>query len=136
MNLDLYSSLIRHIHRRPKLHGSMLYIHPNAPHHTHTTQNPKSLITSPILPPRPPPLLPPPTIKFLLPQLPINLIMRLTHPLAQPLPPLHSWLVSPPAHPLLEILRADPAGIDLREQGEERAHVGLLLGRGGGRVGG
>lgn len=97
---------------------------------------PRTLITSPIPPPRPPSLLPPPTIKLLLPQLPINLVVRLAHPPPQPLPPFHPRLVPLFLNPGLEVLGADPAGIDFGEEREERAHFALLCGCGTGGVGG
>lgn len=66
-------------------------------------------ITASILPPRPPPLLPLPAIKLLLSQLPINLIMRLTHPFPKLVSTLRPHLIL--RHPDLEIGRADPAWI-------------------------
>ena len=92
-----------------------------------------SIATS-ILPARSPPLLPLPTIKLLLSQFPINLIMRLTHPSSQTLPAFHPWLISLPAHPLSEIVRAYPAWVELREEGEELLHFGLLSYGSTGRV--
>lgn len=87
-------------------------------------------ITPPIPPPRPPPLLPKPTIKLPLPQLPIHLIMRLTHPHPKFSPPAQPRLVASARlrHPRTEVVRAYPAGVESGEDGEEGAHVGLLDG--------
>ena len=95
-------------------------------------------ITPPILPPSPPPLLPKPTIKLLLPQLPIHLIMRLTHPRPEILPPTQPRLIPPRRlrHPRPEVIRAHPARVQAREEREEAAHLGLLLGAGFRWVGG
>ena len=95
-------------------------------------------ITPPILPPSPPPLLPKPTIKLLLPQLPIHLIMRLTHPRPEILPAPQPRLIPSRrlGHPRPEVIRAHPAGIQAREEREEGAHFGLLLRAGFGGVGG
>jgi len=93
--------------------------HPNA--HRHTMQCNQNTIsyntcalkrlstTASILPSRPPPLLPLRTIKLLLPQLPVNLVVRLTHPLPKLVPTLrpHPTL----HHKLLEILGTHPARI-------------------------
>lgn len=112
-----------------------------APHHTirdsraarhryrYSKRRKTNSITPPILPPRPPPLLPKPTIKLRLPQLPINLIMRLTHPPSKLLPPAKLGLVIPTRvrHPALEIIRAYPARIQSGEKFQEPAHILLLL---------
>lgn len=84
--------------------------------------------TPPIPRPSPPPLLQAhrPTIKRLLPQLDIDLIMRLTHPTHQPPPPrqpLSLKRILPPPHPRLEILRAVPARVEPAEQGQELFHL-------------
>lgn len=62
--------------------------------------------------------------------------MRLAHPPPEPLPPLHPRLVPPPRHPSLKVLRARPARVQAREEGEELPHFGLLGGGGVGGVGG
>jgi hypothetical protein len=82
-------------------------------------------VTPPISPPIPPPLLPRATIKLRLAQLPVNLIVRPTHPQPELLTPAHSRLILRPAHPILEVLRANPARIQLGEQGEELTGFGL-----------
>ena len=69
------------------------------------------LITPPILPPRPPPLLPLRAIKLLLSKLLINIIMRLAHPLSKLLSALRPYFIL--RHPVLEILGADPTRIQL-----------------------
>lgn len=86
-------------------------------------------ITPTILPPRPPPLLPKPTIKLLLPQLPVNLIMRLTHPPPKLLPPTQLRLIPPTRvrHPRPEIVRAHPARVQLGKEPQEALHVLLVL---------
>lgn len=87
-----------------------------------------ALIAPPILPPIPPPLLPKSTVKNRLAQLLIHLIMRLAHPPPKLLPPTDLRLVAPRglSHPVPEILSAHPAGIQLREDVQEGAHLGLL----------
>lgn len=60
--------------------------------------------------------------------------MRLAHPPSQPVPSLHPRLVPLDRHPRPEIVRAHPARIQLREQREELAHLGLLRRRRPGRV--
>ena len=89
-------------------------------------------ITPPILPPSPPSLLPKPTIKLLLPQLPIHLIMRLAHPRPEILPPTQPRLIPTRrlSHPRPEVIRAHPARVQAREEREEAAHLGLLLSAG------
>lgn len=96
-----------------------------------------SSITPPIFPPSPPPLLPQIAIELLLPQLLIDRIMRLTHPMAKLRATRETRLVAPTRlpHPIPEILGADPARVQAGEESQERAHLGLLLGRGGRRVG-
>lgn len=95
---------------------------------THRPSKYKS-ITPPILPPSPPPLLPKPTIKFLLPQLPIHLIMRLTHPRPEIRPPPQPRLITSTRlrHPVPEIIRTHPAGVQARENLQERPHLALLF---------
>lgn len=61
--------------------------------------------------------------------------MRLAHPSPKPLSPLNPRLVPRPLHPILEVFGADPAGVELAEEGEEGAHFGLEGGGRGGRVG-
>lgn len=83
------------------------------------------------LPPSPPPLLPPSTIKFLLAQFLIHLIMRLAHPSPQRLTTLHARRMAPASlrsigHPVLEIRRTRPARVELTHEREEGAHVALL----------
>lgn len=77
-----------------------------------------SSFTPTILPPSSPPLLPKPTIKLLLPKLPINLIMRLAHPPPKLLPTLQFGLIPSTRmrHPCLEIIRTYPARVQLREE--------------------
>jgi len=84
-------------------------------------------ITPPILPPRPPPLLPLLTIKLLLPQLLIHSIMRLAHPLPKLVPRTDSRCVL--LHPLLEVFGAHPAWVQFAKCGEEGFGFGLQLGR-------
>ena len=82
-----------------------------------------SRITPPILPPRPPPLLPLPTIKLLLPQLDINRIMRLAHPLPKLAATANARCID--LHPVLEVLGAHPARVQLAERAQERGCLGL-----------
>lgn len=91
-----------------------------------------NLITPSIPPAIPPPLLPKRTIKLLLPQLNIHRVMRPTHPPSKPLLRLQCLLHIAALffHPRLEILRAHPAGVQLREQAEECGCL-FLVGRGG-----
>jgi hypothetical protein len=98
-------------------------------------QTPSQSITSPILPPRPPPLLPLSTLKHILSQFPINLIMRLTHPPPEHISPLQARLIPLRLHPRLEIVGADPARVKLGEEREELRHLRLVLGRCGRGVG-
>ena len=88
-------------------------------------------ITPPIPPSVPPPLLPRPTVKLALAQLPINLVMGPAHPQPKLLPSTHPRLILRPDHPILEILRAHPARIQLGEEGEELKGFGLQGFRGG-----
>jgi len=55
--------------------------------------------------------------------------MRLAHPLPELVPAFHSHLL--PFHVLLKVFGADPAWVELCEEGEERGNV-LLVGGGGG----
>lgn len=89
-------------------------------------------VAPPILPPSPPPFFPEPTIKLLLAEFPIDLIMRLTHPRSKVRPSAEPRLVAPTGirHPLPEILRAPPTRIQPGEEPQERAHLALLLLRG------
>lgn len=73
-----------------------------------------SRITPSILPTRPPPLLPLPTIKLLLPQLHINRIMRLAHPLPKLAATADARGIN--FHPFLKILGAHPARVQLAER--------------------
>lgn len=93
-------------------------------------------IASPILPPGPPPLLPEAAVKLLLPQLAIDGVVRLAHPVAELGAAGEPRLVAPSrlVHPRAEIVRAHPARVQAREEVQERAHLGLLLGRGRRRV--
>ena len=86
-------------------------------------------ITPPILPTRTPPLLPKPTIKLLLPQFPIHLVMRPTHPIPEFLTSTQPRLIRPAwlRHPIPEVIRAYPAWIQARENSQERPHLGLLF---------
>lgn len=77
------------------------------------------------LPTRNPPLLPFRTIKHTLPELPIDLIMRLAKPASKLLPALRSNLL--PLHITLEILRADPAGVQFPKEAHEGFHFALFL---------
>lgn len=102
-------------------------------------QHPETLLqtpstTPPILPPCPPPLLPLTTIKHLLPQLPIHLVMRLAQPAAKLIPAPRLDLLFPQIG--LEILGADPARVEFRKEMHKVLQIGLLLGSGRGRVGG
>lgn len=90
-------------------------------------QTRRVLITTPILPTRPPPLLPKSAIKLLLAQLPIDLIMRLAHPIPKIVPPPQSRPISLLRHPRLEVLCARPARVQPREEAEETAHLALLF---------
>ena len=95
--------------------NAAIFIH----QYMHQDRNPSSplpqSIASSVLPPCPPSLLPPRTLKLLLAQLPIDLIMRLAHPPPQPRPSFNPRLVPPFPHPLLEILCACPARIQTRK---------------------
>lgn len=86
---------------------------------------PSSWITFPILPPGPPPLLPPRTIKRILAQLLIHRIVRLTHPRPELAPTTNPRRV--PTHPGLEVFGADPAWVQLAECREEGFGFGLQL---------
>ncbi|KAB8293315.1 hypothetical protein EYC80_007641 [Monilinia laxa] len=112
------------------------FISHNIIHPPSTIQDlsPLNLTTPPILPARPPPLLPLPTIKLLLAQLPIHLVMRLTHPPPKFIPTLGPYLIF--SHVGLEVFGADPAGVELGEERHEGLHVGAIGGGGGGRVAG
>lgn len=96
-------------------------MHHNPTPYTYTQV--KSIATS-VPRPRPPSLIPPPTIKRRLPKLDINLIMRPAHPLTQALPTLNLGRIL--GNVPLEILRADPARVELREEPHEGDHVVLL----------
>lgn len=129
----------------PKLPRSMLSMpSPLIHHHSFPPPSPffpSSIISASPTAPIPRPLRPPPlphlaAIKLLLPQFPIDLIVRLTHPPPQPLPPFGPGLIPRPPHPVPEILRAMPARVQLGEQGQELGHLGLLGFGGRGRVGG
>lgn len=91
-------------------------------------------ITPPIPPSRPPPLLPPPTIKPPLPQLHIDRIVRLTHPLPKLCARTHPRRISPLRHPFPKVGAAVPAWVERRERGDELAGRALGLGRGRFRV--
>jgi hypothetical protein len=99
------------------------YNHTLFVHHVMHFSTTSSRITPPILPPRPPPLLPLPTIKLLLPQLNINRIMRLAHPLPKLAATAHARCID--LHPLLEVLGAHPARVQLAERAQERGCLGL-----------
>lgn len=110
------------------LYHKYVYIYPRG-HYSYKSLTPTTdLITPPILPPVPPPLLPKPTIKHRLSQLPIHLIMCLTHPPSKLLPASDLRLVAPTwlGHPISEILSAHPAGVQLRKDVQKGAHFGLL----------
>ena len=89
---------------------------------------PFHLITPPILPSRPPPLLPLIAIKLILPQLPIDFIMRLTHPLPKRISALCSDFIL--AHEILEILCTHPARVQFSEESHELLNVRLVYGSG------
>ena len=61
--------------------------------------------------------------------------MRLAHPPPKLVPPLNFWLIPRLLHPLLKVLGAHPAWIQLGEQGEEGRGLGLERGRCGLGVG-
>lgn len=101
-------------------------LYPTPPPHPQSTPLP--------IPTPPPPLpLSPPTIPNPLPQPAINLIMSLTHPHSQPLPPFHPRRIPFLVHPRCELGRARPAWVEAPKQVQEGAHLGLF---GGGCVGG
>lgn len=64
--------------------------------------------------------------------------MRLTHPPPKICSPPQFWPIPPTRlrHPIPEIIRAYPARVKLREDGQERAHFVLFLGGGVRGVGG
>lgn len=88
-------------------------------------QTSRVLPAPPILPPSPPPLLPSPTVKLLLPQLDIDRIVRLTHPLSKLVSTRHPRRIPPFVHPAPEIVRAHPARIKLPKQRYELLCFGL-----------
>ena len=93
---------------------------------SHFVQKGSSITTS-IPPPSPPPLLPLTTIKTPFSQLDIDSIMRLAHPPPELVPITDLRLIAL-LHPRLEIVRANPARIQLTEQAYELFHFGLLDG--------
>lgn len=64
--------------------------------------------------------------------------MRLTHPRPELGAPTQPRLVAPTRlrHPGAEVVCAHPARVEAAEEAQEGLHVGLLLGRGAGGVGG
>lgn len=99
-----------------------IIIHSSYSHIMHFSTT-SSRITPPVLPPRPPPLLPLPTIKLLLPQLDINRIMCLAHPLPKLAATANARCID--LHPVLEVLGAHPARVQLAERAQERGCLGL-----------
>lgn len=90
------------IHRVLKRHSQC--IHSHISYTTSTLFVASHLSTSTILPSCPPPLLPLITIKRLLPQLHIHIVMRLAHPPPKLIPTPHPYLL--PLHILLKVLAA------------------------------
>lgn len=88
-------------------------------------------ITSPILPPIFPSLLPQIAIKLGLAQLYIYHIMGPTHPHTQLILGLDFRLIPGLCHPGSKIFSADPARVEFGECGNELAHDGLGFGRRG-----
>lgn len=86
--------------------------------------------TSPILPPGPPPFLPPPAIEHVLAKFDIDSVMRLAHPPPKLFATADPRRISVTAHPLLEVPRAVPAWVQLREGRHESAGLRLQGRRG------
>lgn len=84
----------------------------------------RQLIASAVLPPRPPPLVHPRTVKLGLPQLPIDVVVRPAQPLRKLVPARHLRLL--PRHVALEVLGAHPARVQLGEEPDEAEQVRLL----------
>ena len=82
-------------------------------------------ITPPVLPPRPPPLLPPCAVKLVLSKLLIHGIVSLAHPRAKLAPAADSRCIL--AHPRLEVFGTVPTRVQLAESGEEGRGLRLKL---------
>jgi hypothetical protein len=85
-----------------------------------------TLITPPIPPPIPPPLLPKRTIKFLLSQFPIDIVMGSTQPITKRQSARQMRLDRAALDPCAEVIGAYPARIQAREYVDEGLHLGLL----------
>lgn len=77
-----------------------------------------------VLPARPPSLLPSGTVKHRLAQLPVDLVVRLAEPVAELISACSPDLL--PFDVLLEVLSADPAGVELGKQLHEVLKIALL----------
>lgn len=85
------------------------------------------LIASSILPATSPPVLPLRAIKLALPQLYVDSVMSFAHPASKFFPAAHARRIPILLHPVLEITRAMPTWVQLREYMQERFCVGLKL---------
>lgn len=86
-------------------------------------------ITAPIIPTRPPPLLPARAIKHLLAQLTIHLIMRLAQPRPKVAATAHPRRIAVRRQPGAEVGRTRPARIQPRERMHKRRRIALLSDR-------
>ena len=82
-----------------------------------------------VRPTAPPTFLPKRTVEHGFPQLPIDLVMSLTHPTAKLITSGDSGRIAGPSDPGSEIFGADPAWVEFGEQVNELGHVALLGGR-------
>ncbi len=89
-----------------------------------------------ILPTILPPLLPLRTVKLGLSQLHIHRIMRPAHPEPKHILAFHPGRIARLRHPVPKVVGAHPAGVELREEGEELLHFRLECRWGGVGVGG
>jgi len=89
-------------------------------------------VASSVLPPSPPPLFPLGAVEDGLAQFPVDVVVRLAHPVAELSPAVR--LDGALCEVCLEVLGTNPAGVEFGEEFEEALDVGLLAGRGFSRV--